>query len=61
MSRWVSTWGQAHTDIRFFSPSYSNRTMRLSIRNCIDGEAVRLRVSTSKEKSHTASLRRPFK
>ena len=50
MSRWVSTWGQAHTDIRFFSPSYGNRTMRLSIRNCIEGEALRIRVSNREGK-----------
>ncbi|GGH35243.1 GDSL-type esterase/lipase family protein [Paenibacillus segetis] len=45
MEQWVSTWGQAHTEIKYYSPNYKDSTMRLAIANNLNGEKLRLRVS----------------
>ncbi|MDD3219720.1 MAG: GDSL-type esterase/lipase family protein [Lachnospiraceae bacterium] len=45
MAKWVSMWGQSHTDIRHRGPDYKGRTMRLIILNNIDGEKIRIRIS----------------
>lgn len=50
MSTWVSTWGQAHTDITHMSPCYKNRTMRIPISNNLKGEKIRIRVSNQEGK-----------
>lgn len=45
MGKWVSTWGQAHTDMTLMSPRYQDCTMRLAVTNCLSGDRIRLRVS----------------
>ena len=45
MPQWKSIWGQSHVDIGFLSPTYKDNTMRISVRNAVSGNQVRLRVS----------------
>ncbi len=45
MSGWISTWGQATTEISMIRPSYNNRTMNLAVVNNIKGDKIRIRLS----------------
>lgn len=45
MARWVSIWGQAHTDLRGVQPNYRDRTCLLTVRSALGGEGLRLRLS----------------
>lgn len=45
MEHWITTWGTAQTNIKHFSPTYADSTMRLSIPNNLEGTALRLRFS----------------
>ena len=51
MPQWKSIWGQSHTDITYFSPTYKNNTMRLSLQSAVSGGSIRLRVSNLEGKS----------
>lgn len=50
MGKWVSAWGQAHTDISKFSPSYKDSTMRLAVPGNVNGGQIRIRLSNREGK-----------
>ncbi len=51
MSHWVSAWGQAHTELRFFTPGFSDNTMLVSVTGQQTGTALRLRFSNREGKT----------
>lgn len=47
MAHWVSAWGQAHTYLKFMSPSYKNYTARMTVISNLSGIKLRVRISNS--------------
>lgn len=45
MDKWITVWGQSHTNIKTVTPQYRNRTMRLTVPMPLAGDQIRVRFS----------------
>lgn len=50
MSHWVSTWGQAHTSLKYMCPEYKNYTIQMTVSSQLAGSMLRVRVSNREGK-----------
>lgn len=51
MAHWVSIWGQAHTELRMFTPGFDGNTMLLTVPSQLDGSRLRIRFSNREGKN----------
>ena len=56
MAEWITTWTQAHANMKLISGKLQNRTVRTEIRCGMDAKALRLRFSNSEGKKPVTLL-----